>query len=234
MSVRARLVRAGLRRAGAPYMGRAEQVLSQALAHGIDLVVRQRGDLVARAARERVRTSGEPAGRLATEAIRRRRNRLVATGAVTAAPGAAPGLGTAVAAAGALADQSFALEQMTELVLEIGALADRLPPESGDRLLDVYLVLGTAFGAARSLPRGRYEVEGTIIDPGGLRTLRPEERRAVARRLVNRVLHRVSTRGAVRILGREVPLGIGVAWAAGTNALAVRAVGKAARAYYDV
>lgn len=218
-----------------PLANRFERRLSGSLATAVERVVALRGPSVVATARQRAAAPGAPLPHdLVRAAVRRTTRRLAASGAATAAPGIVPGAGTIVVGGTALVDAAVLIEQLTELVLDVGATSGRLSDSTDGRVLSVYLVLGDAFGALSRRRDGSYDVDGRRVDPGQVDALDPGQRHQVARALAGKVLGRMTRRGAVRFLGREVPFGVGVAIGAGANVLAARSVGSAARAHFGV
>ena len=85
--------------------------------------------------------------RLAWQRTRERARRTAAVGAVTTLPAMIPGIGTAVAAVGLVADWRYVAEQQRDLVLEIAALLGTPMHEPTDEVRALFLAgAGTAFG----------------------------------------------------------------------------------------
>ena len=148
---------------------------------------------------------------LARELIRSTRRRIAATGALSGAVSIAPGIGT-VLAIGTLTSQAlYALEQEVELVLGIAMIYGHELSESDDRVLEALVVVGIASGAWK---------------------LREDVLVAGSSRIVARVLARLASRGTPVVAARVIPLGVGVAFGAGFDWVAVTGLGRAAMRYY--
>ena len=150
-------------------------------------------------------------------------------GAVSALPGAFPGVGTATEIGAGLADAVALVYTQVALVLAVAAAFDHDLEAHDDRAADVRIVLALDAGVARFGKGGVVELaDGEPLKPHD-RTLsagpqpraRRHGRQATARR-------RVRT-----LLGRELPFGVGVAIGAGSNFKAIRHTGRTALRYYE-
>ena len=84
---------------------------------------------------------------LAWRRTRERARRTATIGAVTTLPAMVPGVGTALAAFGLVADWKYVAEQQRDLVLEIAALFGALPEDPTDEVMALFLAgAGAAFG----------------------------------------------------------------------------------------
>jgi len=127
--------------------------LSRRLAAVIDRALEVPPDLqerIARSTREvRSRKPRADPVELAWLRTRARARRTAAIGAVTTMPAVLPGLGTALAALGLVADWRFVAEQQRDLVLEIAALLDVPLNDPTGRVRALYLAsAASAFGAS--------------------------------------------------------------------------------------
>ena len=96
--------------------------------------------------REQAGPDADPA-EIAWRRIRERARRTATIGAVTTLPAMVPGVGTALAALGLVADWRYVAEQQRDLVLEIAALFGVLPENPTEDVLALFLAgAGAAFG----------------------------------------------------------------------------------------
>lgn len=111
-----------------------------------------RPDEIAREVRALREGSGElSATELAWKRTRERARRAAAAGAATTVPGLIPGVGTALAALGMVADWHFVAEQQRDLVLEIACLYGIQLKDPTSEVRALFLAsTGMAFGAARA------------------------------------------------------------------------------------
>ncbi|HSL70244.1 MAG TPA: hypothetical protein VK864_08365, partial [Longimicrobiales bacterium] len=91
---------------------------------------------------------------LAWERTRERARRTAAIGAVTTVPALVPGIGTALAALGLVADWRYVAEQQRDLVLEIAALFGAWPDDPTTQARSLFLVASAS--AFASPAAGRY------------------------------------------------------------------------------
>jgi hypothetical protein len=127
--------------------------LGRRLAAVIDRALDVPPDLPERIARStdgvRSRRPGSDPVQLAWSRTRARARRTAAIGAVTTMPAMLPGLGTALAALGLVADWRFVAEQQRDLVLEIAALLGVPLSDPTSRIRSLYLAsAASAFGAS--------------------------------------------------------------------------------------
>jgi hypothetical protein len=168
---------------------------------------------------------------LALALIRSTRRRVAATGAISGAASVVPAVGTAIAI-GTIAGQTFyALEQEIELVLGISMIFGHELSDSQDRLLEALVVVGATSGALK--------LRQEVIVVGGERLAIAAFRRMPAilvahggGRMLSRILSKVATTGASKVVARVIPLGVGIAVGAGFDWLAVTGLGRAAMRYY--
>jgi hypothetical protein len=199
--------------------------------HIVQLVVTTRGAAIATAVEvERLQHPGITPRELAELLVRDRTRFVAATGAVTALPGVIPGWGTAVEVGAALADAATLLYNQVALILGIAHAYGRDLDDHEGRKFDVILTLaleaGIAVPAAKTL-----EVLGERVALGAL----PKDTvAAVNKRVGAAVARRIAQRRAKVILGRELPLGVGVAIGAGFNYWATRKIGQAAIKYFEM
>src|SRR5688500_4785716 len=86
---------------------------------------------------------------IAWERTRERARRTAAIGAVTTVPAVLPGMGTALAALGLVADWRYVAEQQRDLVLEIAALFGEWPENPTKETRNLFLAAtATAFGGS--------------------------------------------------------------------------------------
>lgn len=84
---------------------------------------------------------------IAWRRTRERARKTAAIGAVTTLPAMVPGVGSALAAFGLVADWKYVAEQQRDLVLEIAALLGALPEDPTEDVLALFLAgAGAAFG----------------------------------------------------------------------------------------
>jgi hypothetical protein len=152
---------------------------------------------------------------LARELIRSTRRRVAATGALSGAVSIAPGLGTVLAVGTVTSQTLYALEQEVELVLGIAMIFGHELNGSDERVLEALVVIGLASGALK--------LREVAFVAGGER---------LAMHLIAGVLSKTLARRATRIVGRVIPLGVGVAVGAGFDWVAVSGLGRAAIRYY--
>ena len=168
---------------------------------------------------------------LAHELIRSTRRRVATTGALSGAASVVPALGTVVAVGTVTSQTLFALEQEVELVLGIAMVFGHQLTQSDDRVLEALVVVGLTSGALK--------LREDVIVAGGERLALAAFRRApqllvahASGRLMTRILSRVATSGAAKVAARVIPLGVGIAFGAGFDWVAVSGLGRAAVRYY--
>ena len=99
--------------------------------------------------REQAGPNADPA-EIAWRRIRERARRTATIGAVTTLPAMVPGVGTALAALGLVADWRYVAEQQRDMVLEIAALFGVLPENPTEDVLALFLAgAGAAFGGKK-------------------------------------------------------------------------------------
>lgn len=121
--------------------------------------------------REQAGPHADPA-EIAWRRVRERARRTATIGAVTTLPALVPGVGTALAALGLVADWRYVAEQQRDLVLEIAALFGVLPEDPTEDVLALFLAgAGAAFG-------------GRAVGEAAIRTIAEQ----VAKRSLRRVI----------------------------------------------
>lgn len=148
---------------------------------------------------------------LARLLIRSTRRRVAGTGALSGAAAIAPGLGTLLAIGTITSQAVYALEQEIELVLGVAMVYGRELSGSEGRVAEALVVVGVASGALK--------LREAVMVAGG-------------QRLGAHVLARVLSKALASRAGRVIPLGVGVALAAGFDWVTVTAMGRAAMRYY--
>lgn len=129
--------------------------LARRLGEAIDAALDVPPDLASRlaedAARLRARNPDTDPVALAWRRVRERARATAAVGAVTTAPAMVPGVGSALAALGLVADWKYVAEQQRDLVVEVAALLG-VPLEDPAREVRALFLAstGTSFGAARA------------------------------------------------------------------------------------
>jgi hypothetical protein len=155
----------------------------------------------------------------------RRRAKLSATiGAVTAAPGVFPGVGTAVAVGASLADAGATLYSEVAMIVELCAAVGR--PVDNPSVLTVDVLIVLARDAGVSIPDELLlHAQRGEADPGEI----PRETLGdLNRELGGRVVKRVARRRARLLLGRELPFGVGVALGGVSNYCTMHSLGRTA------
>jgi len=168
---------------------------------------------------------------LALALVRSTRRRVATTGALSGAISIAPGLGTVLAIGTVTSQTLYALEQEIELVLGIAMIFGHDLSGSEERVLEALVVVGLASGALK--------LREEVLVAGGERLAVAAFRRVPATilthgggRLLTRILARVATSSAGKVAARVIPIGVGVAFGAGFDWVAVTGLGRAAMRYY--
>jgi hypothetical protein len=195
----------------------------------IDEIVRLRADAV-RAGVEVVRLQhpGATPNDVARIIVYQRSKLSAIAGAVSALPGAFPGVGTATEIGASLADTALLVYAEVALVMAVAAAYDHDLAAHDDRAADVRVVLALDAGVARFGKHGAELPDGTRLDPRD-QVLYEGLNRGLGELVVKRTA-RVRAR---TLLGREIPFGVGVAIGAGANFRAMRSAGRTALRYYD-
>jgi hypothetical protein len=204
--------------------------LAGATEQAIDEIVRRRSDAIQTAVEvERLRHPGVAPNDIARLLVYRRSKQSAISGAVSAIPGAFPGVGTATEIGASLADTVALVYTQVALVLAVAAAFDHDLDAHDARAADVRIVLALDAGAAKFGKRGVVELaDGEPLDPKD-RTLSEE----LNRELGALVVKRTARRRVRTLLGREIPFGVGVAIGAGANFKAMRHTGRTALRYYE-
>jgi hypothetical protein len=203
--------------------------LSGATEHAIEEIVRRRSDAIRRAVEaERLLHPGASPADIARILVYQRSKVSAIGGAVSALPGAFPGVGTATEVGAGLADMVALVYTQVALVLAVAAAFDHDLTAHDDRAADVRVVLALDAGAARFGKRGVELSDGQPLDPRD-RALSED----LNKELGAMVVKRTARRRARTLLGREIPFGVGVAIGAGANFRAMRHTGRTALRYYE-
>jgi len=203
--------------------------LAGATEHAIEEVVRRRSDAIRRAVEaERLLHPDASPGDIARILVYQRSKVSAIGGAVSALPGAFPGVGTATEVGAGLADMVALVYTQVALVLAVAAAFDHDLTAHDDRAADVRVVLALDAGAAKFGKRGVELSDGQPLDPRD-RTLSED----LNKELGAMVVKRTARRRARTLLGREIPFGVGVAIGAGANFRAMRHTGRTALRYYE-
>jgi hypothetical protein len=203
--------------------------LAGATEGAIEEIVRRRSDAI-RAAVEVVRLRHPDAAPkdIARLLVYQRSKLSAIGGAVSALPGAFPGVGTATEIGASLADTVALVYAQVALVLAVAAAFDHDLSAHDDRAADVRVVLALDAGVARFGKHGVELPDGEQLDPND-RSLSEDLNRELGALIVKRTARRrVRT-----LLGREIPFGVGVAIGAGANFKAMRHTGRTALRYYE-
>jgi hypothetical protein len=203
--------------------------LAGATEHAIEEIVRRRSDAIGRAVEaERLLHPDATPGDIARILVYQRSKVSAIGGAVSALPGAFPGVGTATEVGAGLADMVALVFTQVALVLAVAAAFDHDLTAHDDRAADVRVVLALDAGAAKFGKRGVELSDGEPLDPRD-RTLSED----LNKELGAMVVKRTARRRARTLLGREIPFGVGVAIGAGANFRAMRHTGRTALRYYE-
>ncbi len=203
--------------------------LAGATETAIDEIVRRRSDTIRRAVEvERLKHPEASPQDLARLIMYHRCKVSAAGGAVSALPGAFPGVGTAAEIGVGLADAVALVYAQVALVIAIAAAFDHDLDAHDARAADVRIILALDAGAAKF---GKHGVElsgGDPLDPSG-HGLAAE----LNKELGALVVKRTARRRARTLLGRKIPFGVGVAIGAGANFKVMRHTGRTALRYYE-
>jgi len=203
--------------------------LSGATEHAIEEIVRRRSDAIGRAVEaERLLHPGATPSDIARILVYQRSKVSAIGGAVSALPGAFPGVGTATEIGAGLADMVTLVYTQVALVLAVAASFDHDLTAHDDRAADVRVVLALEAGVAKFGKRGVELDDGQPLDPRD-KSLSED----LNRELGAMVVKRTARRRARTLLGREIPFGVGVAIGAGANFRAMRHTGRTALRYYE-
>jgi hypothetical protein len=203
--------------------------LTGATEFAIDEIVRLRADAV-KAGVEVVQLQNPDAtpNDVARIIVYQRSKLSAIAGAVSALPGAFPGVGTATEIGASLADVALLVYAEVALVMAVAAAYDHDLDAYDDRAADVRLVMALDSGVARFGKHGPELADGTPLHSRD-RVLYENLNRELGELVVKRTA-RVRAR---TLLGREIPFGVGVAIGAGANFRAMRSVGRTALRYHD-
>lgn len=204
-------------------LGGVASVLAKHTETAIYEVVRNRSGAIRVAVDyERLRNPGLAPDKLADLLARRRSLYAAASGAVTAAPSAVPGTGTVIALTMGIADSIQIVYAEVTLICAIAQAYDRTLRDHEARTLDVLCVLALEAGAA-SFKRGELRIGDHTLRPG--RDQLPHDAIAdINRHVIGYVTRRVGRHKARQLLGRAVPLGVGIVVGGGVNYRAMRRV----------
>jgi hypothetical protein len=203
--------------------------LASATEQAIEQVVRRRGDAI-KTAVEVVRLQHPDAtpSDVARLLVYQRSKVSAMAGAVSALPGAFPGIGTAAEIGAGLADAVALVYTQVALVLAVSAAYDHDLADHDARAADVRVVLALDAGVAKFGKHGVELSDGERLDPND-----PSLSADLNRELGALVVKRTARRRARTLLGREIPFGVGVAFGAGANFRAMRHTGRTALRYYE-
>jgi hypothetical protein len=203
--------------------------LASATEQAIEQVVRRRGDAI-KTAVEVVRLQHPDAtpSDVARLLVYQRSKLSAMAGAVSALPGAFPGVGTAAEIGAGLADAVALVYTQVALVLAVSAAYDHDLADHDARAADVRVVLALDAGVAKFGKHGVELSDGERLDPND-----PSLSADLNRELGALVVKRTARRRARTLLGREIPFGVGVAFGAGANFRAMRHTGRTALRYYE-
>jgi hypothetical protein len=197
----------------------------------IDLVARTRGPAIAAMVEvEQLRHPGLSPRELAELLTQQRMKVVAASGAISALPGAIPGAGSVTEIGASLIDGGWLAYNEVTLILAIAAAYGRDLRDEDARRLDVLLTIALEAGIAVEAGK-RLTLLGEHVAVGEV----PRDMvAAVNRRIGGDVVKRIARRRVKVILGRELPLGFGVAIGAGFNYVMMRRIGRAAIRYFEL
>jgi hypothetical protein len=203
--------------------------LAGATEQAIDEIVSRRGNAIKTAVEVvRLRHPDATPNDVARMLVYQRSKLSAITGAVSALPGAFPGVGTATEIGAGLADAIALVYTQVALVMAVAAAYDHDLEAHDARAADVRVVLALDAGVAKFGKHGVELADGQRLDPND-RSLSED----LNRELGALVVKRTARRRVRTLLGREIPFGVGVAIGAGANFKAMRHTGRTALRYYD-
>jgi hypothetical protein len=203
--------------------------LAGATEQAIDEIVSRRGDAIKTAVEVvRLRHPDATPNDVARMLVYQRSKLSAITGAVSALPGAFPGVGTATEIGAGLADAIALVYTQVALVMAVAAAYDHDLEAHDARAADVRVVLALDAGVAKFGKHGVELADGQRLDPND-RSLSED----LNRELGALVVKRTARRRVRTLLGREIPFGVGVAIGAGANFKAMRRTGRTALRYYE-
>jgi hypothetical protein len=203
--------------------------LAGATEQAIDEIVSRRGDAIKTAVEVvRLRHPDATPNDVARMLVYQRSKLSAITGAVSALPGAFPGVGTATEIGAGLADAIALVYTQVALVMAVAAAYDHDLEAHDARAADVRVVLALDAGVAKFGKHGVELADGQRLDPND-RSLSED----LNRELGALVVKRTARRRVRTLLGREIPFGVGVAIGAGANFRAMRHTGRTALRYYE-
>jgi hypothetical protein len=203
--------------------------LAGATEQAIDEIVSRRGDAIKTAVEVvRLRHPDATPNDVARMLVYQRSKLSAIAGAISALPGAFPGVGTATEIGAGLADAIALVYTQVALVMAVAAAYDHDLEAHDARAADVRVVLALDAGVAKFGKHGVELADGERLDPND-RSLSED----LNRQLGALVVKRTARRRVRTLLGREIPFGVGVAIGAGANFKAMRHTGRTALRYYD-
>ena len=203
--------------------------LAGATEQAIEEIVSRRGDAIKTAVEVvRLRHPDATPNDVARMLVYQRSKLSAIAGAVSALPGAFPGVGTATEIGAGLADAIALVYTQVALVMAVAAAYDHDLEAHDARAADVRVVLALDAGVAKFGKHGVELADGQRLDPND-RSLWED----LNRELGALVVKRTARRRVRTLLGREIPFGVGVAIGAGANFKAMRHTGRTALRYYD-
>jgi hypothetical protein len=127
---------------------RLSQRLEEAIASSLEVTPELQPRIEEQAARLIARSATVDPVTIAWDRTRERARRTAAIGAVTTVPALVPGVGSALAALGLVADWRYVAEQQRDLVLEIAAIFGQWPKDPTTQTRNLFLAAtATAFAA---------------------------------------------------------------------------------------
>jgi hypothetical protein len=199
--------------------------------NAISVVVETRGPaLAAEADVFRLRHPGLDQRALERALGRDRARRGGAAGLATGLPSVVVGPGTAVEVAAALADAAALTYAQVSLIIQLGHLRGLDVRDVHARRLDVLFVFGIETGVVKR-DGDRLVYEGQTLE---LSQEPDEVVGKVTREIGEMVISKIARRRARALLGRLIPLGVGVAIAGLEDYRGVSSIGKTAIRYLDL
>jgi hypothetical protein len=219
----------------------AMNAVGKAVLAAVDRAVEQRWDAALAMAAE---AEGDSVDERIDSIVKRFRRELGAMGAASGAVAAAPGIGTASAAAALVADVGWFAMRATDLIMAIGAANGYTLSTAEERRAWVLSVLAFGEEAAEQFTTllhqidAATEVSGQRVSArlaglayGDAATL--EALRRVNTNLATTVVTRYGSRRSLLTVGKLLPFGVGAAVGGGANYAMARAVGTQARRFFD-
>lgn len=209
-------------------VGAVARTVGRVVLEKVDEAVEQRW---AEAVRRAARSSHLPLETRLSELGDAVAKELAATGALVGGVAAAPGPGTATAAATGLAEFGYFTVRMADLILTTAAIYGRTDAQVEERRSWVLAVLVFEGGAAKGFTR---LMEQATRAEGGRPSSAMDSARLIAvnSKLARQLLARYAARRGVLRVARLLPLGVGAVVGGGGNYLAARATARHARGFF--